>query len=203
MRPARWRQLVALSVLWLTGLGAAQAQDDMSRARKIVSGSCFLCHGAEGESTSELFPRLAGQHAAYISRQLALFRSGQRRSTAMGAMAAPLSPADMQALGRYFEAQSAPPEPATDPGLAAAGRALYFQGRPAAGLPPCADCHGPQALGAESLPRLASQSALYLEAQLKLFHERERSPGNAAMHDVARQLSVQDRAALAHFLSSQ
>ncbi|HSO46015.1 MAG TPA: c-type cytochrome, partial [Rhodoferax sp.] len=45
-------------------LGSAWAQADQTRAQKIVMGSCFLCHGENGESASEIFPKLAGQHAS-------------------------------------------------------------------------------------------------------------------------------------------
>ena len=40
---------------------------DLTRAVEIVEGKCFICHGAQGESSSPVFPRLAGQrqqHAA-------------------------------------------------------------------------------------------------------------------------------------------
>ena len=52
---------VLVAMLGLAIGGAACAQADEARARKIVSGVCFVCHGAEGESSSEMFPRLAGQ----------------------------------------------------------------------------------------------------------------------------------------------
>ena len=89
------------------GLGVSSAaiwaQADEARARKIVSGVCFVCHGAEGESSSELFPRLAGQHWEYIAKQLSNFKSGRRKSTTMADMAAKLTPDEMAALGKYFE----------------------------------------------------------------------------------------------------
>ena len=50
--------------------GAGWAQEGEARAKKIIGGSCFLCHGADGESASAVFPRLAGQNADYIARQL-------------------------------------------------------------------------------------------------------------------------------------
>ena len=62
------RHLLALALSTL--FGAAQAAD-LSRAVEIVEGKCFICHGVEGESSSPVFPRLAGQHAALGS--LALF----------------------------------------------------------------------------------------------------------------------------------
>ena len=67
-----------LAILLAISAGTAHAQANDERARKIIGGSCFLCHGADGESASEGFPRLAGQNADYIAKQLANFKSGQR-----------------------------------------------------------------------------------------------------------------------------
>ena len=61
-------------------VNSVQAQADEARAKKIVGGSCFVCHGAEGESSSEVFPRLAGQHWEYIAKQLENFKNGKRVS---------------------------------------------------------------------------------------------------------------------------
>ena len=80
----RWWGLLALMAF----AGGAWAQADEARAQKIVSGVCFLCHGAQGESGSEVFPRLAGQHWQYVAKQLENFKSGQRKSTAMADMVA-------------------------------------------------------------------------------------------------------------------
>ena len=102
--------------------GAVMAQTDEARAKKIVSGVCFLCHGADGESSSEIFPRLAGQHWEYTSKQLDHFKSGKRKSTAMADMAAKLTPDEMVALGKYFEKTKVSAEPAKDTDLAAVGR---------------------------------------------------------------------------------
>ncbi len=67
----------AVAALTLTAAAAASAQAaDLARAEEIVQGQCFICHGMEGESSSPVFPRLAGQHAAYIERQLRDYKSG-------------------------------------------------------------------------------------------------------------------------------
>ena len=71
------RTSFALAVALLVSTGAF-AQADEARAKKIAGGSCFLCHGAQGESTSEVFPRLAGQHATYVVAQLKTFGSKLR-----------------------------------------------------------------------------------------------------------------------------
>jgi cytochrome c553 len=179
------------------------AQADEARARKIVGGVCFVCHGAEGNSASEVFPRLAGQHAEYTARQLEHFKTGQRKSTAMADMVAKLTPDEMLALGRYFEKQSATPEPVKDPDLAAMGRYVYLHGNRFSGVPACASCHGPKALGTVQLPRLAGQHAAYLENQLKQFHQRERTNDNAVMHAIVVKMTALEMAAVAEFLSGQ
>ena len=186
---------LALSPCW--------AQADEARAKKIVSGVCFVCHGAEGESASEVFPRLAGQHAEYIAKQLDNFKSGKRKSTAMADMVTKLTPDEMLALGKYFEKQAAPVEPAKDAALAAVGRYIYHNGNKFSGLAACASCHGAQALGTVSLPRLAGQYAAYTENQLKQFHQRERTNDNAVMHAIVSKMTALEMAAVAEYLSGK
>jgi cytochrome c553 len=113
------------AMLFSVAVCSTWAQADEARAKKIVAGSCFLCHGEGGESSSEVFPKLAGQHAEYIAKQLENFKSGKRKSTAMADMSSRLKPDEMLAVGKYFESKSAPPEPAKDQDLAGVGR-LFF-----------------------------------------------------------------------------
>lgn len=191
---------LAFAAIYVAGAALAQPADE-ARARKIVGGVCFVCHGAEGESASEQFPRLAGQHWEYIAKQLENFKSGKRKSTAMTAMVEPLKPDEMVAIGRYFEKKSVAPEPAKDPQLAAVGRYIYFSGNKFSGVAACASCHGAQALGTSSLPRLAGQFAAYTEAQLKQFNKRERTNDNAIMHSITEKMTALEMAAVAEYLS--
>lgn len=202
----RWwvGSVARVGVLVLTGWTShALAQADEARAKKIVSGVCFVCHGAEGESASEVFPRLAGQHWEYIAKQLDNFKSGKRKSTAMADMVAKLTPDEMVALGKYFEKQVAATEPAKDPALAAVGSYIYQHGNKYSGVPACASCHGPNALGTTSLPRLAGQFAAYTENQLKLFHQRQRTNDNAVMHAIVSKMTPLEMAAVAEYLSGK
>lgn len=201
-RRSWWSLGLACLLAWGVHL-SVQAQADEARARKIVGGVCFVCHGMEGNSVSELFPRLAGQHAEYIARQLEHFKSGQRKSSTMADMVAKLSPDEMQAIGRYFEKQSVTPDPVKDPDLAAMGRYVYLHGNRFSGVPACASCHGPKALGTVQLPRLAGQHAAYLDNQLKQFHQRERTNDNAVMHAIVSKMTALEMAAVAEFLSGQ
>lgn len=198
----RIRTLTAAAVLM--GLSSlVHAQADEARAKKIVGGVCFVCHGMAGESSSEIFPRLAGQHWEYIAKQLQQFKSGDRKSTAMADMAAKLSADEMAALGKYFEKQPVAREPAKDPALAAVGSYIYQHGNRFSGVPACASCHGPQAHGSAALPRLAGQYASYVETQLKLFHQRQRTNDNAVMHSIVEKMTPMEMAAVAEYLGSQ
>ena len=179
------------------------AQADEARAKKIAGGSCFLCHGAQGESTSEAFPRLAGQHAEYVAKQLEAFKSGQRKSSAMNEMVAKLTPDEMLALGKYYEKMSLPREEAKDPQLAAMGRYVYHNGNKFSGVPACVSCHGMNAEGAANLPRLATQFSGYIHTQLKSFNKRDRTNDNAVMHVVAEKMTELEMAAVAEYVSSK
>lgn len=193
------------AALFVAG-GSLRAADDatwaMARAREIIGGRCFLCHGSRGEAASELFPRLAAQNAEYIAKQLANFKSGERKSDAMKAMAVELSSEDMRALGGFFSRQPSPPHAVTDAALAAEGKSIYAQGGGAIEASACAGCHGPRGHGSTTLPRLAGQVAGYLEAQLKHFGKRERTNDNAVMYAIAEKMTEREIKAVAEYLST-
>ena len=193
--------VIAVALWAMTGV--AHAQVDEARAKKIIGGSCFLCHGAEGESASEVFPRLAGQNAEYIAKQLENFKSGKRKSSAMAPMVAELSPDDMAALGRFYGSRPPHKEAPKDAPLAAVGQYIYSQGNRFSGVPACASCHGPDGAGSNALPRLAGQHAAYLDTQLKQFNKRERNNDNAVMHTVVEKMTALEMAAVSEYLSGK
>ena len=193
--------VIAVALWAMTGVAHAQA--DEARAKKIIGGSCFLCHGAEGESASEVFPRLAGQNAEYIAKQLENFKSGKRKSIAMAPMVAELSPDDMAALGRFYGSRPPHKEAPKDAPLAAVGQYIYSQGNRFSGVPACASCHGPDGAGSNALPRLAGQHAAYLDNQLKQFNKRERNNDNAVMHTVVEKMTPLEMAAVSEYLSGK
>lgn len=191
--------LSTLFLLIALPLGAGAA--DLAKAEEIVQGRCFICHGANGESSSPAFPRLAGQNAAYVARQLADYQSGKRKSSTMQPMVEGLSAQDMASLGRWFEKQEAQEHAVEDRELADVGRFVYLRGNPFSGVAACATCHGPKAHGTDTLPRLAGQHAQYTENQIKLFNRRERTNDNAVMHGIASKLSELETKAVAAYLS--
>jgi cytochrome c553 len=196
--PHVWLSIAALLLASTT----TQAQNaELARAEEIVQGNCFICHGMEGESSSPVFPRLAGQNAAYVTRQLSDYKSGKRVSSAMQPMVRDLNAADFKALGAWFASRKPQAHAVEDAELAQVGRFIFQRGNPYSGVAACAACHGPQGHGTESLPRLAGQHALYTENQLKAFNKRQRTNDNAVMHLIASKLTEFEMKAVASYIS--
>lgn len=63
---------------------------------------CASCHGANAQGAS-IFPRLAGQHAAYLYKQLLVIQSVLRTAPVMHGVVKDLSKDQMQALVAYLE----------------------------------------------------------------------------------------------------
>ncbi len=154
---------------------APPAQPDLGKAQQIVNQVCAACHGADGNSPTPANPNLAGQHADYITLQLAHFKAGVRVNPVMQGMASTLSDADMKALGVYFSRQKPKGLAAKDPATIKLAQKLYRGGDAATGVPACASCHSPTGAGIpKNFPRVGGQYADYSYAQLKAFKAGER-----------------------------
>ena len=186
--------LVAGVLLW----GEAAAERS---AESIVRDSCAKCHGMKGQSSDPTYPKLAGQNADYLTRQLANFRTGVRTGEEMPTRVANLTGGEMRALALYFSSQTLTPEVAYDPALAEAGRALYFAGNPDSGVTACVSCHGPDGRGAMYLPRVAGQHARYIRKQIHAFLDQSRSSPDMVMHKVVENITEAEIEAVAQFLS--
>ena len=79
------------------------AADSAAGAQK--SAACVACHGVGGNSSIPLWPKLAGQHAAYLEKQMKDFRDGRRKDPIMAPMAAALSDTDIADIAAYFAGQ--------------------------------------------------------------------------------------------------
>ena len=64
--------------------------------------ACAACHGPQGLGSSA-FPRLAGQHAKYIMKQLESFQSNMRKVAIMHGVASTLHRSQMRAVADYLE----------------------------------------------------------------------------------------------------
>ena len=89
--------LVVMSSLPFVSYAAGDAA-----AGKAKSGLCAACHGAEGVSSNDIWPNLAGQKEGYLKKQIKAFRDGDRKDPMMSPMASPLSDDDIENLAAYF-----------------------------------------------------------------------------------------------------
>jgi cytochrome c553 len=172
----------------------ASAQTEDAKAK---FEACAACHNANGISTTENIPSLAGQTDRYVQWQLVYFRSGTRKSEIMNPIAESLSNEDVRDLGAYIAKL-----PAAEP-LASSHTDLVEKGRALAGQNRCTACHGEKLEGNGAAARLSGQREDYLLKALQDFKAGQRVGGGmAAMADVVYPLSPDDLPALAAYAAS-
>ena len=197
--------LVPVCVGYATLVCAAEppAKADPAQAQQIVTQVCAACHATDGNSASPANPILAGQHADYTAKQLANYKSGERKNPVMQGMAAPLSGADIKNLAAYFEAQKPKLRAAKGPDLVKIGQQIYRGGIAAKGIAACASCHGPNGAGIPAqFPRVGGQYAEYTVAQLQAFRAGERTNDpNKMMSATATKMSDQEIKAVAEYIA--
>ena len=190
-------------ILMSVGLASvAQAAGNAAAGEKIVTGVCAACHGIDGNSVITTNPKLAQQHPEYIAKQLANFKSGERKNAVMSGMAASLSQEDMANVAAYFGSQKAKVGSAKTNAAGSLGEKIYRGGIASVGVPACASCHGATGAGIPvQFPRLSGQHADYVVTQLKAFYSGERANDNAkVMRMLAAKLSDADMAAVADYI---
>ncbi|KUJ72724.1 cytochrome c [Thiomicrospira sp. WB1] len=79
----------------------ATAADKPAKAQ-----TCVGCHGPNGNSLVPTYPKLAGQHAAYLEKSLKDFRDGHRKNATMEPFAKGLTDEEIKALADYYAAQT-------------------------------------------------------------------------------------------------
>jgi cytochrome c553 len=153
-------------------------------------------------------PRLAGQSADYLARQLDDYENHTRDNVIMRNFARGLSGSERAKLGAYYATLAAPHTAETLQPSAqqlVRGRQLAFQGDEAERVQACDNCHGPDGSGLpQSAPYLAGQSAEYLANQIKAWQEGTRkNDGGKLMATVAKQLSSADVTAVSAYFATR
>ncbi|MGO2074426.1 MAG: c-type cytochrome [Pseudoalteromonas sp.] len=203
---------IALSLTILLGaLSASNATafDGDVNAGKEKSATCAACHGPDGNAPVNIYPKIAGQHADYIYKQLTEFKLGMtsggkegRMEPVMSGMAMPLSDQDMKDLAAYFSSLNMS-EGATPENVVEAGSMLFKAGDVERGIPSCAACHGPRGNGSSlaNFPKIAFQHPEYIKSQLEKFREGTRNNDhNEMMQDIAAKLTDKDIEVLSKYL---
>jgi cytochrome c553 len=199
--------LVAMVLVWAAPAGAqGSAKPDLANGERIAKTICAACHAPDGNSEAPANPKLAGQFAEYLHKQMRNFkteggRKASRENAVMAGMVATLSDADMLSVAAYFSDQALRPSAASDKDRAAFGQKLWRGGIVEKGVPACAGCHGPDGAGIPGMyPRLSGQFAEYVEAQLKAFRSGARANDpSGMMRGVAERMTDEEIKAVAQY----
>lgn len=184
-------QVAAVLLLLVTLPALAGGDADAGQGKSAL---CAACHGADGNSVVPLWPKIAGQHAPYLERQLGLIKSGARPVPEMAGIMTTLSDQDIADLAAYFSAQTRKTGLA-DEASRAVGERLYRSGNSTIDVPACMACHGPAGEGnpLAAYPALAGQHSAYTEKMLQGFRSGtlwgEDDDASKIMTDIALRLT--------------
>lgn len=204
------KKLVLPVMLLLGMVGQASAEEfGNAEAGKAKSATCAACHGPDGNSPTDMYPKIAGQHASYTYKQLKEFKAGAasggkegRNNAVMAGMVAALSDQDMKDLAAYFASQQMK-SGTTPEAVVAEGQKLFMGGDADRGIAACVACHGPRGVGHSlaKFPRISFQHPAYIKAQLEAFRAGHRANDpNGMMRDVAKKLTDHDIEVLSKYL---
>jgi cytochrome c553 len=206
--------MIATCAVMVTASVSAMAAGN-AESGKAKATTCMACHGPDGNSPADTWPKLAGQMPEYITKQLHDFRAGLRSNEQMSPMAKPLSEQDIADLAAYFSSQQVKLGEGKQE-LLAQGQSIFFKGkgRPAV-VAACTGCHGSSGGGkrdwnalyssAPSLlaPAIGSQQPAYIVRQLKAYRDGTRANDiGHVMRNIAVRLDDNDIAAVAEYVAT-
>jgi len=173
-------------------------------AGKDKSAMCQGCHGEDGNSAAPNFPKLAGQFAVYLQKQVRDFQAELRNDPTMSPMAATVTERqDLLDITAYFASQK---QMKGSGGSSEAGKKLYLDGNDASGVYGCVNCHGEDGKGKSPdnpmFPVIGGQHKDYLVKQLTDFNkgDRKNDPGGM-MANVAKLMTNAEIEAVSEYLS--
>jgi len=177
------------------------AKPDLAKGEASFGAVCAACHGADGNSSSPAYPKLAQQHPEYLVKQLQEFKSGKRNNAIMKGFASTLSDDDMKNIAYWVTTKKAKPGFAKDKELVALGERIYRGGIMDRQVAACAGCHSPNGAGIPSqYPRLSGQHADYVASQLTAFRDGVRK-NSVQMTGVAAKLNDREIKAVSDYIA--
>lgn len=163
--------------------------------------ACVSCHGAAGNSTIAVNPKLAGQPQEYLYKQLVDFTLPARNQPVMTLYAKMLSDEEKRNIAAYLSAQGQKPGAAKNRDSIELGKKIYRGGIAEKHVPACASCHGPAGAGNPSkYPRIGGQHQDYSIAQLGLFKAGGRK-NSAEMTTIAQRMSDDEIKAVSDYVA--
>ena len=199
---------IAVAIPLLLAFAAAYAGDSPQEIKQRTGGGnplagkeksalCHGCHGEDGNGTSPDFPKLAGQYADYIQRQLNNFQSGSRNNPIMSPIAAIETPRqDLNDIAAYFASQK---QMAGTAVRNEAGRQLFLKYG-------CPGCHGVDGKGRPAnnsiFPVIGGQHKDYLVKQLHDFRTGQRDTDmSGTMSELGKLMTDAEIEAVSDYLS--
>jgi cytochrome c553 len=180
---------------------AKVAKPDLVKGEATYAAICAACHGADGNSGTPAYPKLAQQHPEYLVKQLQEFKSDKRANAIMKGFASALTEDDMRNISFWVTSKPAKSGFAKDKELVALGERIYRGGIADRQVPACAGCHSPNGAGIPSqYPRLSGQHAEYSVAQLTSFRDGVRK-NSLQMNQVAAKLNDREIKAVADYIA--
>jgi cytochrome c553 len=200
--------------LWMAAAGlpapawAADTSDDLSPAQslqgdvargKAAFETCIGCHRKDASGrAADLIPRLSGQHASVIIKQVADIRAGRRLNPPMKPFVdgEVLNAQALADIAVYLQALPMTGTLGKGPGTGIErGKQLYERD--------CAACHGPQGEGIAALahPMVAAQHYRYLLRELALIRDGLRGNSNPAMLQLVKTYAEADLEAVADHMA--
>lgn len=214
MVPLLARQASTLAVALAAALGApatASAAEPLADLREALTlqgdpvrgrwafEPCVICHRRDASGRANLgTPRLWGQHASVIVKQVADIRAGTRLNPPMKEIVdnPALTPRVLADIASHLQALRSDAPAGLGPGTdLPRGQALYERD--------CAGCHGARGEGQAQafFPMLAAQHYAYLLRELGLIRDGGRGNSNPGMVQVVKGYAQTDFEAVADYLS--
>jgi cytochrome c553 len=184
---------------------AASCAIQLNKAQQQQLENCAACHGKDDKPANPEWPKLAGQHAAYMLQQLIEMQKGaqgQRNDAIMFSALQGIGMEDLQALAQLYSEQAALPATASANNIEL-GRQIYRGGSLKGAVPSCAACHGPNGEGNApgKIPKLSGQNAAYIQATLLKYKQQTRKTDyNSIMRDIAEKMTLEDIAAVSNYI---
>jgi cytochrome c553 len=170
--PLAWNDIKGEELL------ALQAKGDPVRG-EVAFVPCQGCHRKDASGrTSGAYPRLSGQHATVIIKQITDIRAGRRYNPKMEPYISDhgMTPTEIADIAVYLQGLPMSTENGKGPGTGvAAGKKIYDT--------ECSDCHGDKGEGdaPKFYPMVAAQHYRYLLRELKFIRDGDRRNANPDM----------------------
>jgi cytochrome c553 len=161
--------------------------------------ACQGCHRKDASGrTSGAYPRLSGQHATVLMKQISDIRSGRRNNPKMEPYVEDhlAAPEDIADIAVYLETLPISKENGKGPGAnLAAGKAIYDRD--------CVECHGKNGEGdaPKFFPMVAAQHYRYLLRELRFIRDGDRGNSNPDMVKVIKSYRDAQLEALADYMA--